>query len=87
MSLDDLNEEWSQLDGQGLVRVVPVDSFKTAVILTIRLAELAEQQGHDPDLAVSNQKVVISLTTHSESAVTDKDFAYAKAVDELLSEQ
>ncbi len=86
MSLDDISTEWSQLEGQGLVRVVPVDSFRTATVLTIKLAELAGKLSHDPDLEVNSQKVVITLITHSESAVTDKDFEYAKAVDELLKQ-
>ncbi len=81
----DLNVEWSDIEGEGLIRVVPTDSFATGVLLVSKLAEIAEAQNHDPDVLITNKKVVITLFSHDVSAVTDRDRAYAAAVDELLA--
>lgn len=82
---EDLNVAWSNIDGEGLVRVVPTDSFRTGTLLVIKLAELAEQQGHDPDVQLSHNKVVITLFSHDVQDVTERDIAFARAVDTLLS--
>jgi len=79
-----LNVAWSDIDGEGLVRVVPVDSFRTGVELVAKLAEIAEAQNHDPDVQLSNDKVVITLYSHDVQDVTERDHAFAQAVDELI---
>lgn len=79
-----LNVAWSDIEGEGLVRVVPTDSFATGVALSAELAKIAEAQQHDPDVLVTNNKVVITLYSHDEQAVTERDHAFARAVDELI---
>ena len=81
---DDLNVAWSNLDGEGLVRVVPVESFSTGVLFVTKLAELAEAQSHDPDVLLTNSKVVITLFSHDVQDVTDRDITFARAVDSLI---
>ena len=81
---EDLNVAWSNLDGEGLVRVVPVESFSTGVLFVTKLAELAEAQGHDPDVLLTNSKVVITLFSHDVQDVTDRDITFARAVDSLI---
>jgi pterin-4a-carbinolamine dehydratase len=81
-----LNVAWSEIDGEGLIRVVPTDSFSTGVYLTTTLAALAEKQGHDPEVLITNSKVVITLISHDESAITERDYKFAAAVDGLLDE-
>jgi 4a-hydroxytetrahydrobiopterin dehydratase len=82
--LKDLSVEWSNIDGEGLVRVVPTDSFRTGVQLVVKLAEIAEAQNHDPGVELTNDKVTITLVSHDVSDVTERDVAFARAVDELL---
>lgn len=81
---EDLNVAWSNLDGEGLVRVVPTDSFRAGVGIVAKLADLAEQQGHDPDVLLTNSKVVITLFSHDVQDVTDRDIEFARAADSLL---
>lgn len=83
---EDLNVAWSNIDGEGLVRVVPTHSFRTGVGLVAKLAELADQQGHDPDVQLTNSKVVITLFSHDVQDVTERDIKFARAVDALLPE-
>lgn len=83
---DDLNVAWSNIDGEGLVRVVPTDSFRSGVAIVAKLAEIAEAQGHDPDVQLSNSKVVITLFSHDVQDITERDIMFARAVDALLFE-
>ncbi len=79
-----LNVAWSDIEGEGLVRVVPTDSFGTGVAFVAELAKIAEAQNHDPDVLLTNNKVVITLYSHDENAVTERDREFAKAVDQLI---
>lgn len=82
--LKDLNVAWSKIEGEGLVRVVPTDSFHTGVVLLTHLAEIAEAQNHDPDVQLSHDKVIITLISHDVSDVTERDINFARAVDKIL---
>lgn len=44
---------------------------------------LAEQASHHPDIAVSWNKVTLTLSTHSAGGLTGNDFALAKAISAL----
>lgn len=79
-----LNVAWSDIEGEGLVRVVPTDSFGTGVALVAELAKIAEAQNHDPDVLLTNSKVVITLYSHDENGVTERDRTFAAAVDQLI---
>jgi 4a-hydroxytetrahydrobiopterin dehydratase len=48
-----------------------------------KLVEPAEAAGHHPDIAISYNKVTISLTTHDAGGLTEKDFAMAKQISSL----
>lgn len=79
-----LNVAWSDIEGEGLVRVVPTDSFRSGVAFVVELANIAEAQNHDPDVMLTNNKVVITLYSHDAQAVTERDRAFARAVDDLI---
>jgi 4a-hydroxytetrahydrobiopterin dehydratase len=49
-----------------------------------RVADLAEEVNHHPDILVHGwNKVRLTLTTHSEGRVTDNDHAMAERIDSL----
>jgi len=79
-----LSVEWSQIEGEGLVRVVPTEDFKTGVLLVAELAQIAEAQNHDPEVLLTNDKVVITLYSHDVQDVTERDIKFARTVDELI---
>lgn len=57
--------------------------FVAAVDFVNRLVEPAEAAGHHPDIAISYNRVTISLTTHDAGGLTEKDFALAEALSNL----
>jgi 4a-hydroxytetrahydrobiopterin dehydratase len=73
---------WSHA-GKALHKRFTFKSFIEAIGFVNRIAEVAEKAGHHPDIAVNYNVVTLSLSTHSEGGVTEKDFQLAKEIDEL----
>ena len=48
-----------------------------------RLTPVANEMNHHPDLAISWNKVTVTLSTHSEGGLTDNDFVLAGKIDGL----
>ena len=48
-----------------------------------RVAELAEQENHHPDIAISYKTVTLRWTTHSAGGITDRDRELAARTDAL----
>lgn len=80
--ISDLND-WEMADDKRLVRSFEFKDFISAVRFVDRIAEVAEIQGHHPDLYVGWGKVTAHLTTHSAGGVTGDDFELAAAIDRL----
>lgn len=60
-------------------------SFKDAMAMVGRVAQLAEEENHHPDIDVRYTRVKFSLTTHDEGALTERDFRMAKGINGLLA--
>jgi 4a-hydroxytetrahydrobiopterin dehydratase len=74
--------EWS-LIGKAIYRKFAFKSFMAAIAFVNRIAEAAEQANHHPDITINYSQVRVSLSTHSESGITAKDFQLAEAVDKI----
>ena len=59
--------------------------FTGSVAFVNRLAEVAEAADHHPDIAISWNRVTVTLSTHSAGGVTDKDIALASEADRLAT--
>jgi 4a-hydroxytetrahydrobiopterin dehydratase len=75
-------EGWSETGG-ALERTFELPSFAEAVAFVNRVAELAEQEGHHPDIEISYKKVTLRWTTHSAGGITDRDYDLARRSDGL----
>lgn len=61
-------------------------NFVEAVDFVNKIMPLAEKADHHPDILIySYKKVRITLTTHEEGKVTQKDYSLANAIDASLS--
>jgi 4a-hydroxytetrahydrobiopterin dehydratase len=76
--------DWT-VDSQELRRTFQFKNFVEAIDFVNRLVEPAETAGHHPDLAISYNKVTVSLTTHDAGGLTHKDFDLAKIISQLAS--
>lgn len=84
-----VQEELGRLDGWVLVesgaaifKEFAFRDFAEAFGFMTRCALLAEKLNHHPDWSNSYARVRVTLTTHAKKALTDRDFALARAMDE-----
>lgn len=75
--------DWVVKRGE-ITRTYKLASFPFAIEFVRRIGDLAEAAGHHPDIDIRYDKVKISLSTHDENGITDKDFALAAQIDALL---
>jgi 4a-hydroxytetrahydrobiopterin dehydratase len=75
--------EWSVVDGHHLERVWALDDFEQALALTNKIGELAEEEGHHPDIFLAWGKVKLTIFTHSIDGLSEADFILAAKVDQL----
>ena len=75
--------EW-RLEGAAIVRDVRFRDFAAAMAFVNRVAEIAEAADHHPDILLHGwNKVRLTLSTHSEGGITEKDLALARTLDRL----
>ncbi|MCH7545549.1 MAG: 4a-hydroxytetrahydrobiopterin dehydratase [Planctomycetes bacterium] len=72
--------EWSQ-SGETLQRTFRFDDFLGAMAFVSRIADLAEEHQHHPDILIRYNKVTLTLSTHDAGGLTDKDFNFARVTD------
>jgi 4a-hydroxytetrahydrobiopterin dehydratase len=71
------------LSGKTITCTRTFKDFVAAIDFVNQLVEPAESAGHHPDLQISYNRVVISLSTHDAGGLTEKDFALATAISAL----
>lgn len=71
-------------EGDTLVRELQLADFRAAIALVVQVAFVAEAADHHPDVLVHGwNRVRLAVTTHSAGALTAKDVALARAVEDL----
>jgi 4a-hydroxytetrahydrobiopterin dehydratase len=58
--------------------------WKASLMVVNTIGHLAEAAWHHPDLTVSYAFVIVKLVTHSAKGITDKDFALARKIEEVV---
>jgi len=75
--------EWNVVNEHHLERAFQFPDFKTALEFVNRVGELAEEQGHHPDLLLSWGRVEVRIWTHKVDGLTESDFILAAKIDRL----
>ena len=72
-------------EGDWLTRDLKFENFKGAMEFVNRVADEAEAMDHHPDILIHGwNNVRLSVMTHSEGGLTEKDFKLAGRIDRLL---
>ena len=80
----DIPNGWKKVD-ETLVLEVKLEDFSKAVEMVNKIAEIAEELNHHPNIEIKNyNELKVTTTTHSEEKLTDKDGELAGRVSELL---
>jgi 4a-hydroxytetrahydrobiopterin dehydratase len=80
---DEKLDGWYLEDGW-LRRKYSTDGWPTTLMLVNAIGYLCEAAWHHADLAVTWGKVWVKLKTHSEGGITDKDFALARKIEDVV---
>lgn len=75
---------WTR-DGNRIRRTFEFSSFPAAIAFVNRVAGLAEEADHHPDIDIRYRRVDLTLSTHSAGGITDRDIDLARAIDSLSS--
>lgn len=82
--LQQLNSGW-RVNGQGhLERQYSFPDFVKAMAFANRVGEIAEAEGHHPDLYISWGKCRLEIWTHKIGGLTESDFYLAAKADRAL---
>ncbi len=66
------------------LRIFSFPDFKQALAFVNRVGELAEEQGHHPDISLAWGKVGITIWTHKIDGLTESDFIMAAKIDRIF---
>jgi 4a-hydroxytetrahydrobiopterin dehydratase len=90
LSADELADRLAALDGwsgdpQAITRTVALPTFLGAIAVVDRVAAVAEELDHHPDIDIRWRKVTFACATHSAGGVTGKDLELARRIDEIVA--
>ena len=73
---------WEYVDGR-IRKEFVFRTFLRSIAFVNTVAYLAEAAKHHPHIAINYNKVTLRLITHSEGALTDRDFDLARQIEGL----
>lgn len=75
--------EWTIVEEHHLRREFGFKSFREALEFVNQVGELAEEQGHHPDIEFGWGRAEVEIFTHKIDGLTESDFIFAAKVDRL----
>ena len=76
-----LDDGWLLNSDGHLERVYRLQNFAQAMALANKVADIAEAEGHHPDLAIAWGKCQVEIWTHKIGGLTESDFYFAAKAD------
>lgn len=73
-----------RLEGGDIRRTYRTHGWKSALMAVNAIGHLAEAAWHHPDLAVSYSKVEVRLSSHDVKGITERDFALARKIEDVV---
>jgi len=75
---------WSRR-GDTLVKTYAFDRFADGIAFVGRVARVADEMDHHPDIDIRYTKVTMSLSTHDAGGITQSDLALAQKIEGVLA--
>lgn len=76
-----LDLPWEVVDGKKLQHEFKFKNFKEAMRFVNKVAELAEIEGHHPDIHIFYNRVTLELWTHAIGGLSENDFIMAAKIE------
>ena len=84
MELNKQVDSWMLIDGANLLaKSFRFKNFKQTMEFVNKVATIAEEEGHHPDMTISYGSVTIELMTHAIGGLSENDFILAAKIDEI----
>jgi 4a-hydroxytetrahydrobiopterin dehydratase len=80
--LDEL-DQWEVVNEHHLKKVYKFSNFREAQEFVDHVGDLAEEQGHHPDICFGWGRAEITIWTHKIDGLTESDFILAAKIDKL----
>ena len=74
-------DSWYVVDSHHIGKEFEFPDFLTALQFVNRVGNIAEEQGHHPDISLGWGKVVLTIWTHKIDGLTESDFILAAKID------
>lgn len=75
--------DWVVQNGHHLERFYTFADFKSALSFVVAVGDIAETQGHHPDIYLAWGKVGVTIWTHQIDALSESDFVLAAKIERL----
>jgi len=86
--LDALQEKlgngWQIINEHHLEKEYIFADFRQALDFTVKVGEVAENQGHHPDISFGWGYAKITITTHAIKGLSENDFILAAKIDQIF---
>jgi len=79
----ELGGDWNVVNEHHLEKEFTFPDFATALAFTNRVGEIAEKEGHHPDIYLAWGKVRVTIWTHKIDGLTRSDFVLAAKIDRV----
>jgi 4a-hydroxytetrahydrobiopterin dehydratase len=79
--LHELNGDWSINDKCHLYKEYKFNDFKDPMAFANNIADIAEHEGHHPDLKIAWGLCVVEIWTHKINGLTESDFILAAKIE------
>ena len=79
----EIHPDWKVKEGKLIIRDFRFVNFKQSMHFVTKVAQLAEEEGHHPDLKVGYGYCTIELSTHAINGLSGNDFILAAKIDSL----
>jgi 4a-hydroxytetrahydrobiopterin dehydratase len=79
-----LETEWEVLENKKIYKEFPFENFMRGMEFANKVAAIAEEENHHPDMCVHYPKVDITLSTHNIGGLSENDFILAAKIEKLL---
>ena len=77
-----LENGWQVIEEHHLEKEFAFKNFRQALDFTNKIGEVAETEGHHPDIYLAWGKVKVLVWTHKINGLTESDFIYAAKTDQ-----
>lgn len=71
------------MDGKSISRRIKLKNFKTALALVNKVGEVAEKEGHHPDIMLGWGYAEFKMWTHAIGGLHENDFIMASKINKL----